>query len=262
MKKSVGAIKTYWNDRAGFDSSQQSTTMDVWLRDIESRVLAESIRRFQPSKICDVGCGDGRTTINAALSNPEAQFFGFDYSDNMVKNANENKNRHGVNNVNFAVGDVTEYSEFNKFDFMYSTRCLINLVDWSAQKKALNNIKNSLVRGGMYLMIENFIEGQNAFNSLRSSFGLPLIPIRNHNTFFHTEQLLDFMSDDFHVDSDVNISSTYYIVSRLIYSSICKEENVVPDYYDIHHELAAKLPFLGEFGPVRAIRFTKLESDS
>lgn len=260
MKKTVDEIKDYWDQRAGLDNSQQSTTMDVWLRDIESRVLCEVIQKFQPRSICDVGCGDGWTTINTALSYPDASFFGFDYSDNMIRNANNNKRRYGAIDVKFAVGDVTKLDEINKFDLVFSTRCLINLIDWEAQKKALENIKNSMVPGGIYLMIENFIEGQNQFNSLRRSFGLAPIPIREHNTFFDKMQLLDFMSDGFQIESDVNISSSYYMVSRIIYSSICEEHNVAPDYYDIHHELAAKLPFLGEFGPVRAITFKKSES--
>lgn len=257
MKKSVELIKKYWNDRAGSDSSQQSTTMDIWLRDIESRVLSESIKRHQPHNVCDIGCGDGITTIRAARSYPEVNFFGFDYSTNMVKNANENKKKYKLDNLEFCVGDATSYIESNKFDLIYSTRCLINLVDWTAQKKALRNIENSLRHGGTYLMIENFTEGQELFNSLRSSFELPMIQIRDHNTFFDRDLLLEFMSRSFRIDSDVNISSTYYIVSRVIYSSICQQNQLIPDYSDIHHELASKLPFLGEYGPVRAITFIK-----
>jgi len=262
LKKTQDTIKTYWDDRAGLDNSQQSTTMDVWLRDIELRVTSETIQRYQPHQICDVGCGDGWTTINAGIAYPELQFFGFDYSENMIKNANRNRDQYGANNVNFAVGDITKSTNPNKYDFIFSSRCLINLADWSSQKNALENIKNSLGPGGIYLMIENFTEGQNLFNSVRSSFGLASIPVRDHNTFFERSQVLDFMSNEFEIESDINISSSYYLVSRIIYSSICQKNNVTPDYYDIHHELASKLPFLGEFGPTRAITFRKSKGSS
>ena len=257
MKKNVELIKSYWNDRAGNDGSQQSTTMDIWLRDIESKVVSESIQIYQPNYVCDIGCGDGRTTIKAALSYPDVFFFGFDYSENMIKNANENKKKYELENIEFAVGDATNHIESKKFDFVFSTRCLINLADWADQKNALNNIKDSLKPGGAYLMIENFIEGHELFNSLRSSFALPAIPIRDHNTFFNKDLLLDFMSSIFRIESDINISSTYYMVSRIIYSSICQQDQLIPDYSDIHHELASKLPFLGEYGPVRAITFIR-----
>ena len=106
-------------------------------------------------------------------------------------------------------------------------------------------------------MIENFNEGQNSFNNLRKEFSLPEIPIRDHNFFFNYNQTLNFMKNFFDVIYDINISSTYYLVSRIIYSSICKVKGEVADYSDIHHELASKLPFLGNFGPTRAIIFKK-----
>ena len=134
---------------------------------------------------------------------------------------------------------------------------MINLADWESQKEAISNIGNSLKNGVVYLMIENFIEGQEMFNSLRATFGLPVIPIRDHNTFFAKRLLLEYMSQSFQVESDVNISSSYYLVSRIIYSSICQKDQMAPDYNDIHHELASKLPLLGEYGPVRAITFIK-----
>lgn len=257
MEKKPEIIKNYWNRRAGSDQSQQSTTMDIWLRNIEANVLLESIKRFRPNSVCDIGCGDGMTTIKAAQSNQSVIFFGFDYSENMIKNANKNKANNNVENVEFSVADATDSVGSQKFDFAYSTRCLINLGDWESQKKAINNIGNSLKDGGVYLMIENFAEGQELFNSLRATFGLPVIPIRDHNTFFAKRLLLEYMSRSFQVESDVNISSSYYLVSRIIYSSICQKDQLAPDYNDIHHELASKLPFLGEYGPVRAITFIK-----
>ena len=40
-------------------------------------------------------------------------------------------------------------------------------------------------------MIENFMEGHILFNSLREQFGLPQIEVRDHNTFFNRDQLID-----------------------------------------------------------------------
>ena len=41
-------IRKYWDDRAVGDSSVQSTTQDVYLREIEARVLEERIERYAP----------------------------------------------------------------------------------------------------------------------------------------------------------------------------------------------------------------------
>jgi hypothetical protein len=34
---------------------------------------------------------------------------------------------------------------------------------------------------------------------------------------------------------------------------MCEAKGVQPDYFDVHHELAAKLPFGGNFGPVKML---------
>ena len=257
MKKSAQEIQAYWNDRAEADTSAQSTTMDIWLRNIEADFLLQAIEEHNPKYICDVGCGDGLTTLRFAIDSPSRTFNGFDYSAKMIGNALKNLKKQEVTNTVFFTGDITEEISAREFDLVYSTRCLINLADWNSQVRALAQIKELLIPGGIYVMIENFIEGHNMFNSLRTDFNLPHIEVRDHNTFFVRDNLMALMSNDFDVLEEVNISSAYYMVSRIVYSSICRDENVVPDYDDIHHRLAARLPFSGEFGPVRAIIFKK-----
>ena len=110
----------------------------------------------------------------------------------------------------------------------------------------------------VYLMVENFIEGQNDFNQVRNNFGLPEIPIREHNYFFQRDRLVEYIGGRFQIEEEVNISSTYYLVSRVIYSKICSEAGQQPDYFDAHHRYAAGLPFAGEFGPVRLLCLKKI----
>lgn len=257
MNKKAEDIKAYWNNRASVNSSIQSTTMDIWLRHIEAEFLIGKIKKYKPRHVCDIGCGDGLTTIRCAKENLTAEIFGFDYSDSMIANSIANARNYEIKNIKFSINDVTNWTSFQNFDFIYSTRCLINLTNWNAQVKALSNIERYLSPGGIYIMIENFIEGQELFNSLRKKFDLSPIPVRFHNNFFERDKLLNQMSEHFDIIEEVNISSTYYLVSRIIYSSICKNNNCTPDYNDIHHRLAASLPFSGEYGPVRAIVFCK-----
>ena len=61
----------------------------------------------------------------------------------------------------------------------------------------------------------------------------------------------------FQVEDEINISSVYYLVSRIIYSKICYKAGKKPDYFDDHHRYAVALPFAGEFGPVRLICLRK-----
>jgi ubiquinone/menaquinone biosynthesis C-methylase UbiE len=246
-------IKEYWNQRAGVDSSVQSTTNDFYLRIIESKQLIQAIEKLDTTKgkIIDIGCGDGHTTISIAKSFPQAKVVGFDYSDNMVKNAIENSKVVDLQNLDFLNLDISK-NYFKPFsDLAFTCRCLINLPDWKLQKQALENIYKSIKPGGYYLMIENFLDGQENFNKVRKNFGLPEIPIRPHNCFFESTKLKRFLKDRFQVVDIRNISSTYYLVSRVIYSKICQKQNESPNYFDPHHEYGSQLPETGNFGPIK-----------
>jgi SAM-dependent methyltransferase len=246
-------IKKYWEERASVDSSVQSTTQDYYLREIEFQVLKNLIGRYIPASVMDAGCGDARTTTRLAAEFQEVKFIGGDYSESMVRNAQGNIARAGINNLRVVLFDVSRPLPFGQQEMIYSTRCLINLPTWELQQTAIQNIADALVADGLYVMIENFIEGHENFNRVRAEFGLPDIPVREHNLFFKRSRLLDFVSKYFEVLEEVNISSTYYLVSRVIYSKICSERGADPDYFDVHHKYAAQLPFVGEFGPVRMI---------
>ena len=246
-------VKQYWDERAAADSSAQSTTQDYHLREIEYRVLRDLISRYQPAAVLDIGCGDARTTARLAMEFPEVRFVGGDYSESMVQNAHANITQASIKNLSVSLCDVSLPLANGQQEMVYSTRCLINLPTWELQQEAIANIANALVVGGLYVMIENFMEGHENFNRVRAALGLPEIAVRSHNLFFRREPLLDYLSRYFKVLEEVNISSTYYLVSRVIYSKLCQEDGVAPDYFDAHHRYGAELPFCGEFGPVRMI---------
>lgn len=255
-KMNFDEIKKYWEDRADGDSSAQSTTQDFYLREIEYSVLTKRIQKYTPDRVADVGCGDGRTTVRLAKNLQLPNVIGYDYSSSMIKNARNYLSSEGLTNVKFERLDICE--ELNRtFNLVYTTRCLINLPSWELQKLAIRNIHQSLVAGGIYLMIENFTEGHENFNQVRKIFDLPEIPIRDHNFFFRRNQLLDFVDGMFEVEEEVNVSSTYYLMSRIVYSKICAETGKVPDYFDDHHRFSADLPFAGEYGPVRLVSLKK-----
>lgn len=249
-------IHSYWDDRAAQDNTIQSTTQDVYLRDIELRVLADKVSVYEPKSIADIGCGDGRTTIGLAEKFEQIALTGYDYSESMISNARRILANRSIGNVSLGQHDVCNPLP-HKFDLIYTTRCLINLPTWELQMNAIKNIHASLNDGGVYLMIENFVDGQDEFNRVRRSFDLPEIPIRDHNNFFEIDSLASFASDYFDLIDEVNISSTYYLVSRVVYAKMCADKNITPDYYDVHHKYASRLPYVGNCGPVKLICFKK-----
>ncbi len=123
-------IRRYWEDRAAGDSTSQSTTQDVYLREIEYGVLAERLPRYSTRSVADVGCGDGRTMVRLAEKFPEIGFSGFDYSDAMVSNARSVLAQAGLRNARIDRADICEGME-HTFDAVYTTRCLINVPSWA-----------------------------------------------------------------------------------------------------------------------------------
>jgi SAM-dependent methyltransferase len=245
-------VQNYWEERAKVDNEATSTTNDVYLRQIEQRVLLDKCREAFNASILDIGCGDARTTAFIANSLPGSQLKGIDYAEQMIANA---KSLHyDLPNLHLSVASCTSGMPdprfLSAFDIAYSTRCLINILEDDQRHNAFQFIYKSLKPGGIYLMVENFMEGHNAFNKIREYSGLTPIPVRPHNRFFEQKELEYVTRGLFSVEESINISSTYYLATRIIYSNICNENGVAPDYQDSHHKFGSQLPFAGDFGPV------------
>jgi len=245
-------VKEYWEGRAKDDKEATSTTNDIYLRQIEQRVLLDNCKIFDNPLILDVGCGDARTSAVIASGLPTARVTGIDYAQHMIDNATDL--HFGIPNLDLLVADCTSgepSSDYlSMFDIAYSTRCLINILEDKNRLNAIHFIHKSLKVGGVYLMIENFKEGQINFNRVREDVGLQPIPVRDHNRFFDAQELRMAIDGLFELEESINISSSYYLTTRVVYSKICDDNATQPDYNDSHHKYASMLPFAGDFGPL------------
>jgi len=256
-------IKEYWNNRAEeFKSSPAATTNDVCLRELEVAELIKSIRKLNlppGSKILDVGCGDGFSTLRIAAHFPELNFTGMDYCDKMIVNACTNlvSNYPTLRNVSFKVRSILEEVGTERYSAVLSCRCLINLTSFLEQIESLNNIASYLVDNGTYIGIENFIDENNNLNSLRLALGLKDIPVRWHNLFFNEHQLRISIMPMFYGIYISDFLSSYYLITRVIYSKICNILNKEPDYLHWMHKLGMIIPSVGRYCPVRLITATR-----
>ncbi|MFZ5836167.1 MAG: class I SAM-dependent methyltransferase [Pseudomonadota bacterium] len=253
-------IKDYWNQRAGENSgSLTATTQDIWLRRLEVASLIGMLEKLNlppDAHIADMGCGDGNTILQLAQQFPDFQFSGFDYAPQMIATAQAQQTALGGlgGRVAFSVGDVNDPAASagtEQLDVAMTDRCLINLETSDAQYAAIARIADCLKPGGVYLAIENFHEGQNAMNAARAVMGLPEIPIRWHNHFFHEPEFRARTAKIFSSLSFHEFSSAYYYATRIIYSAMCKMQGVAPDYDHEIHRLAVQLPPMGNFSPIR-----------
>ena len=244
-------VKKYWNVRAKTHPLGQKTTMDQFLREIEYSTLRKLIQRAKPRSVLDVGCGDGVTTMRLARNFPEVSFVGIDYSNKMIESAGESSG--ALANIKFEVVDILSIDFNTQFDLIYTNRCLINLTSWELQAQAIHTMKKLLNQNGSLALIENILECQESFNRIRSKLKLERINIRQHNLFFQKLKLETLLTGEFKSFKIKNISSSYYILTRLVYSRVCKFMKREPNYTGLTHRFASRIPSLGNIGPVNII---------
>jgi ubiquinone/menaquinone biosynthesis C-methylase UbiE len=256
-------IRQYWSDRARSTepSSLQATTYDVFLREHEIATLKERIAELSLSPggtVVDVGCGDGYATVSLAAQFPAVRFIGIDWSEEMLARAEQKVAAQPAlrDTVSFRVGDMRDLSSSlrsERFDVFLSVRSLINLTTSEEQYATIAEIAGHLLPGGHYFCIENFLQGQNNFNRLRVAMGLPEIPVRWHNHFFDEETFVAEAGRFFdHIAFDSFLSS-YYLATRVIYSAGCQLAGEEPDYFHPIHRVAARLPPIGDFCPIKLV---------
>lgn len=253
-------IKEYWDERAKqYSSIPAATTIDVYLRELEISTLIQTLHQISIPKsgnMLDVGCGDGYSTFKVAQAIPDYCFLGIDYSENMIKNAHERlKLQPGLKDrVSFIVGDITELGKAcgnSIYDVILSDRCLINLDTFESQSHAIAQIAEHTGKSDYYIAIENFIEGHENMNNARRSVGLPEIPVRWHNLYFKESEFIKCVERFFKVIEIKDFSSSYYFATRIIYSKMCQMRGEEPDYNHEIHQLAIRLPWIGQFSPIR-----------
>lgn len=253
-------IKEYWENRAKqYLIKPAATTDDVYLRELEINTLVQTLNEIAISKnarLLDVGCGDGYSTLKLAQEFPDLTFFGIDYSENMVKSACVRLESHpGLRSrIEFMVGDVNELVKVlgdSAYDITLSDRCLINLDSVESQFHALAQIAEHTKPGGYYIAIENFMEGHENMNKARSTVGLPEIPVRWHNLYFKELEFARCAESFFEGIIFKDFSSSYYFATRVIYSAMCQMRGENPDYNHEIHQLSIRLPWIGQFSPIR-----------
>lgn len=101
-------------------------------------------------RILDVGCGDGKITSMLCEKVPDGYVVGLDVSNKMIKFASSTFSSKKYRNLLFLEGTATQLPFHEQFDFLISFCALHWVLD---QKLALENIKESLVKGGKALLV-------------------------------------------------------------------------------------------------------------
>jgi 2-polyprenyl-3-methyl-5-hydroxy-6-metoxy-1,4-benzoquinol methylase len=100
----------------------------------------------------DAGCGRGRILTRLAALYPRSQFLGLDLSTDAIAHAREEASLAGLNNVEFAAVDLTDFdrtAEHEAFDFITT---FDSIHDQAKPLNVLKGIHRALKPDGVYLM--------------------------------------------------------------------------------------------------------------
>jgi ubiquinone/menaquinone biosynthesis C-methylase UbiE len=207
-----------------------------------------------PLKVLEVGCGNGYALEVLSSLDGTDQFSGVDFSEELLSIARERQ----LPNCLFMQGDARALgAEPEFFDWVYTERCLINILDSDEQLEALRQIAKVLKPNGYYLMIEGFADGLRNYNKARSECGLPEVKEALHNRNFEREEIFAGIRDLFtlvegsqleNYSTPSNFLSSYYFVSRVLYPALTKGEVVR------NSEIAKFLSFLPPMGDYSTIQ--------
>jgi ubiquinone/menaquinone biosynthesis C-methylase UbiE len=217
-------------------TSPRSSMEDDYIREQELAFLTGYFsvlmaRAARPMRVLDLGCGNGiALTRMLPLSRDNDLFWGIDFSPELLEIARSRN----LPRCTHTQGDARDLAfESGFFDFAYTERCLINILDGESQETALNEIARVLKPGGTYLMIECFNDGLENSNKARADCGLPPISVAYHNKYFDKRAFLDAIRPTFEIVESQsefampsNFLSSYYFVSRVLYPALTKGEVV------------------------------------
>ncbi len=261
----IKSINQHYNEEVNkYSSSPKSTMPDLYVRNLEIQKIYEILSELTEKKvdysILEVGCGNGYTA-SKLTKKISAKFFGIDANKNMIKLALEKKN-----NVTFKVDNILNTKiKDEKFDIVFSERCLINLTTWESQMKALRQIHRILKKGGYFIMLEAFDDGLKELNDARTTVNLEKIQPAWHNFYFNKKKFETFIAKKFE-DQKVkpnkkirydNFLSSYYFGSRVIYPALINgKKNVV--YNNKFVKYFSLINSVGNYSPLQVCVLKKI----
>ena len=272
MKESVSndeIIQSHYKIQAEKHKDSPSSTMEdliIRKKEMESIFSFFALRDVSKinNKVLEIGCGNGYMLEQLANHFPETDFHGLDFSHDLLDIAAKRK----IKNGSFSQGDVRKLSfENESFDIVYTERCLINLLSWEDQEKALKQINRVLKKGGFYFMVESFTDGYDNLNRARQELGLGIIPVAHHNLYFDKKAFQKFIAPMFLIadpaslgDGDhsklvPNFLSSHYFTARVLHPLLTKGNADLKNTEFV--KFFSFLPPSGEYAPIQAFILQK-----
>jgi ubiquinone/menaquinone biosynthesis C-methylase UbiE len=243
-----------------------TTACDFQLRELEIEFALKHI--CDGDRVLDVGCGPGVAPC-AYASQRAISVHGVDYSESMVSFARRRTREVAPDlDITFQQADVTELPfQDEYFDIVTSSRCLMALLDWDLQQKALLEINRVLKSKGKLILMEGTLDGLERLNFYRRQFGLPEIAADGRDRLltrkFRERELLDFCAASYVIEQTQRFGM-YYFLTRVVQPLLVAPE---PPRYDhplnaVARQIAGILPDFEGMGHLVAFVMRKRDPEN
>jgi SAM-dependent methyltransferase len=257
MSSKKTQMMNFWSERAKlYEGDPRANTNDVWLREVEIAYVDRVIKGQTGKAVMDFGCANGYSTSRLAKLNPEISILGVDINPDMINIAESFAAEPGADNLDFREADVVQEPVKEKFDLIYTIRVFQNIESVEMQKAVFDAVLERLNPGGRLLYVESYLDGYTRLNEDRVKMGLNPLPIHPHLTLL-TDEFDDYVSGKMRLLSRDYLSSSYYLITRLLYSYIAKMNEEEIDYNHPIHQVAAMVPQVGDYGVQKALLYEK-----
>jgi len=196
-------IEQHWKGWAEkYKLQLRATTKTGTIKELEVLALYRAFKKtpFFSQKGCEVlevGCGNGHNCFRLLDMIPGFTFTGVDYIPEMISNANKIKaSCPEFDTINFFVGNVLNLDENTnlkeRYNIIYTVRCLINLNTHELQLDALEQLYRKTAHGGYIVLIENIAKTYSKQNQLREFVGLEKRTPAEFNHFIDEAKFLSY----------------------------------------------------------------------
>jgi SAM-dependent methyltransferase len=257
MSSKKTQMMNFWSERAKlYEGDPRANTNDIWLREVEIAYVDRVIKGQAVKAIMDFGCANGYSTSRLAKLNPEISFLGVDINPDMINVATSFAAEPDADNLDFRHADVLQEPVEEKFDLIYTIRVFQNIESVEMQKAVFDAVLERLNPGGRLLYVESYLDGYTRLNEDRVKMSLNPLPIHPHLTLL-TDEFDDYVAGKMKLLGRDYLSSSYYLITRLLYSYIAKMNEEEIDYNHPIHQVAAMVPQVGDYGVQKASLYQK-----
>ena len=255
-------ILEFWNSQAKrFGTAHTASWGDKYAIALEIETIGEHI--LAGDRVLDVGCSNGYSVLHH-LDRHVAGIVGVDFSEAMIREAQARRQEcASPDRVSFEVGDIRKLRfEDGAFDFVYTTRTLINVPTWEEQKQGIRECLRVCRPGGTVVVSEAFWEPLVLLNAMRSLKALPALVETDFNRYLKKGYLEDFLLSLDVIFENVDFSSVYYLGTRFLSELVTEteghtgyENRVNSVFYELEKEFSG-----GGFGIQQAYVIRKKEA--